>query len=273
VQTRGKLLLSIDLEDVRDHVRNGLDYSERVPDNTERYLRFMREHRVSATFFIVGLVAERYPGLIRDIISEGHEIACHSHTHIQLDRHTEQTFRDDLKRNLDVLYNCGAQRIVGFRAPTFSMIESTQWAYPVLEELGFEYSSSVIPARNPLYGWPQFGSDPRVVGKILEMPITLHPRFLRAPLAGGTYFRVLPFPLIMSGVKRLARQGVPIQSYLHPYEIDADQERFMHPDLSDNRWLNALMYIGRSRVLPRLDRLTELCDCMSYRDYLAQPQP
>jgi hypothetical protein len=164
------------------------------------------------------------------------------------------------------------ENITGFRAPTFSVTEKTRWIYPVLEKLGFKYSSSVIPSRNPLYGWPGFGADPRRFGGILELPLTLHPSFLRYPLAGGTYFRVLPFSFTMYGIKKTVRQGQAILSYFHPYDIDPKQERFMHPDLSESRFYNALMYIGRSKVLSRLERIMAVCRFSGYREYLEQEQ-
>ena len=109
-----------------------------------------------------------------------------------------------------------------------------------------------------------------MVGKVLEMPITLHPSLLRVPFVGGIHFRVLPLFFIENGVKRLAKNGQAIQSYFHPYEIDSGQERFMHPDLSGSRFYNALMYFGRSRVLSRLERLMAICRFSHYREYLEE---
>jgi len=266
----GDFLFGIDLEDVRDHVQNGHTYSERVPVNTERYLRFFREHQIQATFFVVGLVAKRYPDLIRHILDDGHEIACHTHNHVQLDKHTPESLNNDLEQFLEALHECGAENITGFRAPTFSITEKTQWAYPVLERFGFRYSSSVIPSRNPLYGWHGFSPEPRTFGGVLEMPLTLHPSRFSCPLAGGVYFRVLPFFFIMYGIKKTTRQGRVIQSYFHPYDIDPGQERFMHPDLSGNRFYNALMYVGRSKVLSRLEEIMEICRFTCYREYLGR---
>ena len=100
------------------------------------------------------------------------------------------------------------------------------------------------------------------------MPLTLHPSRFRVPVGGGVHFRVLPFSFIKYGIRKLTRQGHVIQSYFHPYDIDPDQERFMHPDLSGNRFYNALMYVGRARVFPRLERLMGLCRFMSYREHL-----
>src|SRR5215475_331845 len=153
-------LFSIDLEDVRFRIPGGKQYAERVPAMIERYLAFLEQHRMQATFFTVGDVAEKYPELIRRIVDLGHEIACHSHTHTTLDRHTPASFREDLLRNVEALTKAGATNIKGFRAPTFSLTEQTMWAYAILKALGFVYSSSVLPASNPLFGWEPFGTAP-----------------------------------------------------------------------------------------------------------------
>ena len=266
-----QILFAVDLEDVRDWVREGERFSPRVPVNTERFLRFLESKNGKGTFFVVGKVAERYGGLIADILAEGHEIACHSHEHLQLEKLGQKKFREDLKRNMEALYRCGATHIKGFRAPTFSMTESTQWAYEILEDLGFSYSSSVLPARNPLYGWPGFGEKPRKIGNVFELPVTLgkYP-FLQAPLAGGVYFRTVPFPLIRRETEKIFRSGKPVLTYFHPYDIDTGQERFMHPDLNNNRWMNALMYVNRSKVFPRIEKLIDFfsCSLITYNEYV-----
>lgn len=264
------LLFSIDLEDVRDWVRDGESYQQRVPLNTERYLVFLAKHCARATFFVVGALARKYPSLISEIVHQGHEIACHGDRHIQLDKLNAQEFRADLERNLEALQATGATDVKGFRAPTFSMTNRTRWAYEVLEDLGFEYSSSVLPAKNPLYGWPEFGSDPRrMSGSLWEIPITLHQRPMpRVPLVGGVYFRVIPFGLTRYALNRAFGLGKPVLSYMHPYDADTDQERFMHPDLNDSRVMNRLMYVGRSRVFHRLERIAAGCQLTDYRSYV-----
>lgn len=266
------LLLSIDLEDVRDWVDNGLTYSERVPANTQSYLDYFRSLGVKATFFIVGKVARRYPDLIKKIIDDGHEIACHGDTHLQLDKLTARSFRDDLERNIQSLVDAGGKNITGFRAPTFSLVSRTSWAYDVLSELGIKYSSSVLPAKNPLYGWPEFGTEPRIVNnKIWEIPITLHTLpGLRVPIVGGVYFRVMPFILTRLSVWLSIRKKNAVGTYLHPYDIDTLQEQFMHPDLGGKKYLNALMYINRRKVLKRLGVLNGLYDFCPYREYISQ---
>ncbi len=263
------LLISIDLEDVRDWVADGMKYSERVPANTRCYLDFFKQLKVKATFFIVGRVARRYPDLIRAIIDDGHEIACHGDTHHQLDKLTAQAFKEDLARNIETLSAAGATDIMGFRAPTFSLTSKTSWAYEVMAELGIRYSTSVLPARNPLYGWPEFGGNPRQVQGVWELPMTLHNLpGLRVPIAGGVYFRVLPFFLTRLAIRRCIRQNQAVGTYLHPYDIDTGQERFMHPDLSDNKYMNALMYINRKSVLKRLRTLHGMYSFRNYRDFV-----
>ncbi|MCI5149295.1 MAG: DUF3473 domain-containing protein [Candidatus Electrothrix sp. MAN1_4] len=270
-------LMSIDLEDVRDWVQDGYSYPEAVPENTKKYLSLLRKLNVQATFFTVGRVARRYPKLIREIAEQGHELACHGDMHVQLEKLTPESFRVDLLKNIESLNKASGKtlNIRGFRAPTFSLTSRTAWAHEVLADLGFTYSSSVLPARNPLYGWPEFGEKvEQVDGKIWELPITLHslPR-LRVPIAGGVYFRVLPFSLTKWAVRKKIQQSEPVGSYLHPYDIDTQQERFMHPDLNEKHHLNMLMYLGRSKVLQRLTVLSKLYSFRPYGSYVRQLSP
>ena len=264
------ILLSVDLEDVRDWVRDGAGYREAVPENTRNYLRQLKKWGAKATFFVVGEVARRYPLLIGEILAEGHELACHGDIHLQLDKMTPQEFRADMQRNLSALEDAGGKGIKGFRAPTFSLTARTPWAHEILADLGFTYSSSVLPACNPLYGWPEFGKEARrMAGGIWELPVTLHELpGLSVPMAGGVYFRVLPFFLTRWAIGKSLGKGMPVITYFHPYDIDTKQERFMHPDLGDKKHLNLLMYIGRAKVLKRLDILHRSFAFQAYDEYV-----
>jgi polysaccharide deacetylase family protein (PEP-CTERM system associated) len=264
------ILLGIDLEDVRDWVKNGHSYREAVPENTKKYLDKFAAWGVRATFFVVGEAARRYPWLIAEIAAAGHEIACHGNRHLQLDKLSPQQFRADLQENLRALQDAGGTAIHGFRAPTFSLTQKTAWAHDVLAELGFTYSSSVLPARNPLYGWPEFGSRAKEARKgFWELPVTIHTLpGLSTPVAGGVYFRVLPFLLTQWAVSRTISAGQPVLTYFHPYDIDLRQERFMHPDLGEKKHLNMLMYVGRKKVFSRLERLRRLHPFLSYHEYV-----
>ncbi len=250
-------LFSVYLEDVRSLLPDGHGYAERVPPNVEAYLGFLERHGARATFFTVGDVARRYPALIRRIAEAGHELACHTSDHTPLERLDPDLFRQDIERNRADLERAGASEVTGFRAPIFSLTERTAWAYDVLRDLGFRYSSSVLPHANPLYGWHGFESTcARHPSGIWEIPLSISGLFgCKVPFAGGVYFRVLPGALTHLLFRRRRRAGVPVVGYVHPYDIDTEQERFMHPELGGSRILNAVMYHNRGRVLPRLDRL------------------
>lgn len=265
-------LFGVDLEDVRLRVPRGARYADRVPAMTERYLDFLARHGARGTFFVVGDVARAHPELVRRIAGAGHEVACHSDLHLSLDRQTPAGFRDDLCRCLDALRAAGVDGVRGYRAPFFSLTERTRWAYPVLAELGFDYSSSVLPARSPLYGWPGFGQDAREVDGIVEIPMTLVPG-LRVPGGGGVYFRVLPWPLLRRFLLREQRAGRAVPGYLHPYDIDVRQERFTHPGFAPRSPGNWLMYANRGAVLERLERLARMGFAMQpYGGYARGPR-
>lgn len=216
-------------------------------------------------------MAVLYPSLINEIVSEGHEIACHTYDHIPLDKQTPEEFRKDLEKNINVLVQAGAKDVKGFRAPIFSLTPTTQWAYAILADLGFSYSSSVLPAKNPFYGWVNFGTSPRKMNdKITEILITVGKYGpLVVPAVGGVYFRALPFPFIKSATKKCLLTNTPIVSYFHPYDIDSEQERYMNPGINDSRFYNFLMYYNRTKVFKRLDRImNQGFEITTYADYL-----
>ncbi len=272
--TKNIFLFSVDLEDVRLRMPNGLSYKPRVEVLVEQYLRFLNKHQSKATFFTVGDIPEQYPNLIKTILSEGHEIACHSNKHIPATEQTKETFRVDLLKNLENLSKAGASNIIGYRAPVFSITEETAWAFDVLTELGFSYSSSVLPATHPLFGWKGFGENPkRINEKLWEIPVSVRgTSFFDIPFSGGVYFRVLPMLLIKKKIKNHFSNNLAVTSYFHPYDIDTQQESFMHPGIN-NSWLyNQLMYYNRKNVFERLEKIMDTfnCNIITYKEYTAQ---
>ena len=248
-------LFSVDVEDPRLGVAGGDALPARVPQMVDIFLEFLERHSARGTFFVVGEVARRHKDAVRRIADAGHELACHSDAHVPLDRQDKARFRDDLLRNLDSLRAAGADGIDGSRSPCFSLTAKTQWAYEGLAELGFLYSSSVLPARSPLYGWEGFGPSPRLVEGVVELPVTLLPlRLLPLPI-GGVYFRVLPRPLLRWALGR--RGGEPVLSYHHPYDIDTEQD-FTHAGF--RRWglYDLLLRTNRGGVLPRLEMVRRM---------------
>jgi polysaccharide deacetylase family protein (PEP-CTERM system associated) len=261
-------LFSIDLEEF---------YAEQpefgrtpLPDLVERYLELLRRRQMKATFFVVGEIAEKFPAVIRAIAAEGHELACHTFAHVPLDQQDAASLREDLCRNLDALAAFAAGSVQGFRAPILSLGEKQQWAYEVLAELGFSYSSSVLPARNPLHGWPGFGLAPRRHHGVLEVPVTLSSFFgLEVPVGAGTYFRCLPFGAIRRRFEAHAAHDTAVVGYFHPYDLDTAQERVMSRGVNGSRLLNALLYFNRAGTLPRLESILDAgFRIMPYREFV-----
>ncbi|HEX8226172.1 MAG TPA: polysaccharide deacetylase family protein [Allosphingosinicella sp.] len=250
-------LFSVDVEDPRLALPDGEALPPRVPRMVDAFLEFLARDGAKGTFFVVGEVARRHPDMIARIAGAGHEIGCHSDAHIPLDRQDKASLRADLERNLDALRSAGAGEVTGYRSPCFSLTERTRWAYDVLAELGFLYSSSVLPASNPLYGWPGFGPGPRIVDGIVELPVSLLPlRRLPLPI-GGVYFRALPRPLLRWALGRRRDLGEAVLSYHHPYDIDTEQT-YTHAEF--RRWspYDLLMRVNRGAVLSRLEMAKSL---------------
>jgi len=255
-----RFLLAVDLEDIRILIPDGLRYRERVPPTTRSILGALDRHDARITFFTTGDVARRHPELVRDIFEAGHEIGCHGDLHVPLDRQTPESFHDDLSRCIESYEAAGvpADRVRGYRAPMGSLVAATSWSYAVLRARGFVYSSSVCATSQSLYAWPEFGADvPREMDGVWEVPITVAglPGF-NVPL-GGIHFRVLPFAITRALLERkLERRGF-VATYVHPYDVDTDQERFMHPEIGESRFYNWLMYLNRHRVIPRFETFLE----------------
>jgi polysaccharide deacetylase family protein (PEP-CTERM system associated) len=232
--------LSVDVEDYyhveafADHIRpeTWFQYPRRVADNTRRVLDLFQELGARATFFVLGYVAEQEPALVREILSAGHEVGCHSHMHRRVWTMTPEEFRDDIRRARAAIEDAGGQKVVGYRAPTFSIGEKSLWAVKILAEEGFAYDSSVFPIRHDLYGMPGVPRFPfrwlfRDGGSLFEIPLlTLRILGRNLPVAGGGYLRILPMWYTRWAMRRIRqREGRPAVVYFHPWELDPDQPR------------------------------------------------
>ncbi|MGH7119426.1 MAG: XrtA system polysaccharide deacetylase [Acetobacteraceae bacterium] len=199
----------------------------RVEANTERILARFAEAGVQATFFTLGWVAQRHPGLIRQIVAAGHELASHGYDHIRADQLDEAGFRADVGRTRRLLEDIGGVAVRGYRAPTFSIGARNLWAFRALEAEGYAYSSSVYPVRHDLYGMPEAPRFPfrPANGRLWELPMTtLALAGRNLPWAGGGYFRLLPYGLYRRGLARMLRnERRPGIFYVHPWEIDPSQ--------------------------------------------------
>lgn len=204
----------------------------RVVGATERILALLAETGTAATFFVLGWVADRHPKLVRAIQAQGHEVACHGYGHQMITRLDRGEFAHDVRRAKATLEDTTGQEVIGYRAPTFSVIRETLWSLEVLADAGFRYDSSIFPIVHDRYGIPDAPRFPhrRPLGQgaaIAEFPLsTVVGGKWRLPVAGGGYFRLLPYAVTAWALRRLNRkEGQPAMVYLHPWEVDGGQPR------------------------------------------------
>jgi polysaccharide deacetylase family protein (PEP-CTERM system associated) len=201
----------------------------RVEDNTRRCLDLFERHGARATFFTLGMVAERYPALMREIVRRGHELASHGYAHHRVTGQDPKTFLADITRTKKILEDAGGVAVNGYRAASFSIDGTNWWAYDCLAEAGYRYSSSLHPIVHDHYGMPdapRFGFYP-TDGAIVEFPVsTVEIGKRRFSCAGGGFFRLLPYAWSRWALNRLNRsEGKPGIFYFHPWEIDPGQPR------------------------------------------------
>ncbi len=225
----------------------------RVEANTNRILALLREHGTKATFFFLGWVAERCPQLVRDIDRDGHEVASHGYGHELVYRMTADSFRADLRRAKAFLEDLVGKPVLGYRAPSFSIVRESIWAIDVLKEEGFEYDSSVFPVSlHDRYGFTERGPHPfRWPNGLLEIPLAVYNlRGLGLPVAGGGYFRLFPYAYFRYLLRRLNAKQQQFTFYLHPWEFDPEQPRVRAP-----LPLRFRHYVNLHKTQERLSRL------------------
>lgn len=259
--------LTIDVEDYF-HVaalapsipRDAWDAHEpRVVANTRKLLAKFEQFGVQGTFFVLGWVAERHPELVRDIAARGHEIACHGYSHRLVYEQSAQEFREETIRAKRLLEDITGSKVRGYRAASYSIVRESLWALDILVELGFDYDSSIFPVRHDRYGIPGAARVPHRIStpggaKIVEWPLaTARILGLRLPVAGGGYFRLLPYWLSRWGLASINRSELqPFIFYLHPWEIDPGQPRIAASALSRFRH-----YTNLAKCEERLERLLD----------------
>lgn len=226
----------------------------RVERNVQRLLSLFAERGARATFFTLGWIAERYPALVRDIVAGGHELGSHGYSHLRASEQSRAEFLSDVRGAKALLEDIGGRPVLGFRAPSFSIGAGNLWAFDVLVEAGYRYSSSVYPVRHDHYGMPdapRFPYRPRV--GLTEIPITTTPVLGRnLPAGGGGYFRFAPYRFSRWALRRVNEQERrPAIFYMHPWEIDPEQPRIAGIGLK-SRFRH---YVNLGRTEGRLDRL------------------
>ena len=270
--------LTVDVEDyfhvaaLAPHIRRDSWTSRepRVVGNTQRLLAIFEQFDVRGTFFVLGWVAERYPQLVRDIAARGHEIACHGLSHRLVYEQSPKEFHEETLRSKNLLEDINGSAVLGYRAASYSIVRESLWALDVLVELGFVYDSSIFPVRHDRYGIPD---AKRVAHRmstpggasIVEWPLaTAKILGCRLPVAGGGYFRLLPYWLSRWGLASINRSELqPFIFYLHPWEIDPAQPRVAASLLSRFRH-----YTNLGKCEERLKRLLDDFQFGTVRDGL-----
>jgi polysaccharide deacetylase family protein (PEP-CTERM system associated) len=300
----GLVALTVDVEDYF-HVSGFEDvisrarwesFESRVERNTDRLLGILAEAGVSATFFVLGWIAERHPTLVRRIQAAGHEIACHSYDHRLVYLRTPETFREDTRRVKEILEDIIGERVIGYRAPSFSITRRSLWALDILAEHGFEYDSSIFPILRDRYGIPGAPRFPHRItlgnghpvhtdstgsvdsrdsmgcGKsrasIIEVPpSTVRFLGLTLPLGGGGYLRLFPESLFRRALERIVRvEHQMAVLYVHPWEVDPDQ-----PILPNGSWLSTFrQYVNLHKTEGRLRRLLAVFPSIPIRALLVR---
>ncbi|MGB4499597.1 MAG: XrtA system polysaccharide deacetylase [Methylococcaceae bacterium] len=228
----------------------------RVDRNTHRVLDIFEKHGVKATFFTLGWVAERYPELVKRIVADGHELACHGYEHIRVTQQTPEQFRADITKTKKILEELGSCEVKGYRAASYSICKENLWALDILQEEGFKYSSSIYPVKHDLYGIPdapRFMYEPIKNSNFKEIPITtLRLGEKNIPCGGGGFFRFYPYVFSKWAFNRVNnKENQAGLFYFHPWEIDPEQPKQEGLSLKTQ----FRHYLNLSRMENRLEQL------------------
>jgi len=229
-----KNIMSVDLEDFFCDLpfNKWSKYESRVLKNTNKILDLFEKYQIKATFFTLGYISEKYPDLIRKIDGKGHEIASHGYAHLDIRKTTKEEFENDLKKSIEILQKTIGKKILGFRAPYFSIDKKSFWAIEILSKY-FKYDSSIFPVKTPLYGikdaprniYKPNLTNPSIVdtkSNLIEIPLATDriPILGNLPIAGGFYLRFLPYFYIKYGLNKINKNGNPFIFYIHPKDLD-----------------------------------------------------
>jgi polysaccharide deacetylase family protein (PEP-CTERM system associated) len=249
-------LLTVDVEDWPQSTLDlSLPITARAVRNTRLLLEILRRHRVRATFFVLGLLAERFPEVVREIAADGHEIGSHGYSHKPVYAIGPRAFAEELAKSVSLLETISGQKVVGFRAPDFSITKESLWALDIIADQGLRYDSSIFPVRTPRYGIPGTPRHPYAhPNGLMEVPLSTVQWAGRTwPVAGGGYLRLYPYFVTRWAIRRIEADGAPAVVYLHPYELDPTE-------LDEIEWrvparLRLSQGLGRRHTQAKLDRL------------------
>ena len=272
-------LLGIDFEDwyhpelIQRHIKTK-NNKPSVINGIDKILDWLRRNETFATFFMVGELLESKPELLDKILAGGHEIGFHTMYHTRLDsQNFKEKFPEEI-RKFDVLTS---GRSKGFRAPTFSLNDSSSWAIDVLSENNYQYDSSIVPAKTRLYGVPDAQTRPYRVtskeirkndpkGKILEFPLLTTNLLGRTmPACGGFYIRFLPLGTIEKAIRKNDEMSIPSSFYIHSWELTPE---FM-PRIPLSFVDSFITYHNLGKTMIRLAKLIKKFKFTSFERFLS----
>lgn len=270
-----KNIMSVDLEDyycdLPFHTWN--NYESRIVKTAKTLLGLFEKYHVQATFFTLGYIAEKHPELIEEIKSKGHELASHGYSHTDVRKMTKESFESDLLHSLEIIKKISGEKVLGFRAPFFSIVKQNLWAFDIIKKY-LHYDSSIFPVKTPLYGIPDaqryfyrlsqtnpLEEDPS--GKFIEIPpATLRlPLIGNIPIAGGFHMRFLPLQILKIGIKKINKAGFPAMCYIHPKDLDPQM-----PRIKEYAWH---YYWGLNDARKKFESLLKNFSFSSVRDVMA----
>jgi len=241
------------------------EQQSRVNQNVDLLLELFKQKKVSATFFTLGWVAKQNPEMIKKIVSDGHEIASHGSMHKMITKMSTQEFANDLDESIKILQDISGEKVLGFRAPTFSVIKKTRWSWDIMLKNGLVYDSSVYPIWHDRYGIPDAPREKYIAlsdqGKsLLEYPMSTVKIFNRnIPFGGGGYLRIFPNWFTKWAIKSVNKEGLPAILYMHPWEFDTDQ-----PKVHMGALQNLRHYYN---IKKNLQKLAELLDNFKWTSF------
>jgi polysaccharide deacetylase family protein (PEP-CTERM system associated) len=264
---------SVDVEDWYQGITHSSTIvSDRFVAATDKVLQALADQSTQATFFVLGLAADKAPQVVRRIAQAGHEIQSHGYGHMEVFKGTPQQFREDLRRGKALLEDLAGCEVFGYRAPSFSIDERTPWALDILAETGHRYDSSIFPIKMRRYGIDGYPPQPHVVTtssgqRIVEAPVACVDMLARRiPCAGGGYVRLLPGWALRYAWRHLEQQGRAGILYMHPYEYDPTEIAFYRNDFSWRKRLH--QGLGRKGFPRKIDMLLRSMKWTSVRNVL-----